>query len=121
MLGLPLRHEEAHAIISKTVDKKTEKLINRLTDAVQSSRAEATLPRLGRQKAIEALRHETKKRKRGRKLIEQFRTEEGSEASPFSPNKVGATFELQEQREQGKVQDRKRERTERRELKKEHL
>jgi hypothetical protein len=93
------------AIINKTVDQKTKKMMKRLSDDLQTSRAEASLERLGRQKAIEALRHEKKKRKRGRKLMEQFRAEEGSGAILFSPKKVRAALELQEQREQEKAQE----------------
>jgi hypothetical protein len=52
------------------------------------------LERLANQKATEALRHKKKKRKRGRKLIEQFRAEEDSGAILFSPSKVRAAFEL---------------------------
>ena len=92
-------------IIDKTIDQKTKKMMKRLSDDRQTSRAEATLERLGRQKAIEALRHEKKKRKRGRKLMEQFRAEEGSGAILFSPKKVRAALELQAQREQEKVQE----------------
>jgi hypothetical protein len=92
-------------IIDKTIDQKTKKMMKRLNDDLQTSRAEATLERLGRQKAIEALKHEKKKRKRGRKLMEQFRAEEGSGAILFSPKKVRAALELQAQREQEKVQE----------------
>jgi hypothetical protein len=94
------------AIVNKTVDRKTKKIIKRLSDDLQRSRAEATLERLGKQKAIEALRHEKKKRKRGKKLMEQFRAEEGSGAIIFSPGKVRAALELQERREREKEQDR---------------
>lgn len=93
------------AIINQTVDKKTKKVIKRLSDDLHSSRAELVLERLAKQKATEALRHEKKKRKRGRKLMEQFRAEEGSGAILFSPSKVRAALELQEQREQEKEQD----------------
>jgi hypothetical protein len=93
------------AIINKTVDQKTKKMMKRLSDDLQSSRAEATLERLGRQGAIEALRHEKKKRERGRKLMEQFRAEEGSGAILFSPNKVRAALELREQREREQMQE----------------
>lgn len=41
--------------------------------------------------------------------MEQYRTGGGSEATPFSPNMVREAFELQEQREQEKVQKRERE------------
>lgn len=92
------------AIINKTVDKKTKKVIKRLSDDLQSSRAELVLERLAKQKATEALRHEKKRRKRGRKLMEQFRAEEGSGAILFSPGEVRAALELQEQREQEKEQ-----------------
>jgi len=102
----PSGMRKLRAIINKTVDKKTKKMIKRLSDDLQSSRAEATLERLGKQKAIEALRHEKKKRKRGKKLMEQFRANEGSGAVLFSPSKVRAAFELQEQREQEREAER---------------
>jgi hypothetical protein len=82
------------AIVNQTVDKKTKKVIKRLSDDLHSSRAELVLERLAKQKATEALRHEKKKRKRSRKLIEQFRAEEGSGAILFSPSKVRAALEL---------------------------
>lgn len=101
----PSGMRKLRAIINKTVDQKTKKMMKRLSNDLQTSKAEATLERLGRQKATEALRHEQKKRKRGRKLMEQFRAEEGSGAILFSPKKVRAALELQEQREQEKVRE----------------
>jgi hypothetical protein len=101
----PSGMRKLRAIINQTVDKKTKKVIKRLSDDLHSSRAELVLERLAKQKATEALRHEKKKRKRGRKLMEQFRAEEGSGAILFSPGKVRAALELQEQREQEKEQD----------------
>lgn len=102
----PSGMRKLRAIINKTVDRKTKKVIKRLSDDLQKSRAEATLERLGKQQAMEALRHEKKKRKRGKKLIEQFRADEGSGAILFSPSKVRAALELQDQREQEKEQER---------------
>lgn len=92
-------------IVNQTVDKRTKKMIKRLSDDLHSSRAELLLERLANQKATEALRHEKKKRKRGKKLMEQFRAQEGSGAILFSPGKVRAALELKEQREQEKEQD----------------
>jgi hypothetical protein len=102
----PSGMRKLRAVVNTTVDRKTKKIIKRLSDDLQRSRAEATLERLGKQKAVEALRHGKKKRKRGKKLMEQFRAEEGSGAIIFSPGKVRAALELQEQREQEKEQDR---------------
>jgi hypothetical protein len=102
----PSGMRKLRAIINKTVDRKTKKMIKRLSDDLQSSRAELVLERLANQKATEALRHEKKKRKRGRKLMEQFRAEEDSGAILFSPGKVRAAFELQERRDQEKIQER---------------
>lgn len=104
----PSGMRKLRATINERVDKKTKKMIQRLSDDLQSSRAEATLERLGKQKAIEALRHEKKKRKRGKKLMEQFRADEGSGAILFSPGKVKAAFELQERREREKVQEKEK-------------
>lgn len=55
---------------------------------------------------MEALRHKKKKRKRGKKLIKQFRAKEGSGSILFSPSKVRAALELQDRREQEKEQER---------------
>jgi len=43
---------------------------------------------------MEAFKHEKKKRKRGEKLVEQFRSEEGSGAILCSPGKVRAALEF---------------------------
>lgn len=102
----PSGTRKLRAIINKTVDRKTKKVIKKLSNDLQSSKAEATLERLGKQQAIEALRHEKKKRKRGKKLIEQLRADEGYGAILFSPSKVRAALELQDQREQEKEQER---------------
>jgi hypothetical protein len=71
-------------------------MMKRLSNDLQTSRAEATLERLGRQQAIKALRHENekKKRKRGRKLMEHLKAEAGSGAILFSPKKVRACHGL---------------------------
>jgi len=92
--------------VNKIVDRKTKKVIKRLSDDLQKSRAEATLEKAGRQQALQALRHEKTKRKRGKKLIEQFRAEEGSGSILFSPGKVRAALELQDRREQEKERER---------------
>lgn len=93
------------AIINQTVDKKTKKIIKRLSNDLHSSRAELVLERLANQKTTEALRHQKKKMKRGKKLMEQFRAQEGSGAILFSPGKVRAALELQEHRVQEKEQE----------------
>ena len=91
--------------VNKIVDRKTRKIIKRLSDDLQKSKTEAILERVGKQQAMEALRHEKKKRKRGKKLIEQFRADEGSGSILFSPGKVKAALELQDRREQAKEQE----------------
>jgi hypothetical protein len=52
------------------------------------------------------LRTRTTWMRRGKKLMEQLKADEGSWATIFSPGKVRAALELQEQREQEKEQDR---------------
>ena len=101
----PSGMRKLRAIINQTVDKKTKKIIKRLSDGLHSSRAELMLERLANQKTKEALRHEKKKMKRGKKLMEQFRAQEGSGAILFSPGKVRAALELQEHRVQEKEQE----------------
>ena len=89
-----------------TVDRNTKKVIKTLSDDLQKSRAETTLEKASKQGAMEALRHEKKKRMRAKKLIEQFRAEQGSESILFSPGKVKAALELQDQKEREKEQER---------------
>ena len=84
--------------VNRIVDRKTKKIIKRLSDNLQKSRTEATLENVGKQQAMEALRlrHEKKKRKRGKKLIEQFRAGQGSGSILFSPGRVKAALQLQD-------------------------
>ncbi|KAF4547143.1 Hypothetical protein D9617_57g029010 [Elsinoe fawcettii] len=77
----------------------------RLSSDLDKSRAETVLERIDKEKAIEALGHE-KKRKRGKKLIEEFRAEEGSGAILFSPGKIRSILELQDRWQQHKKQER---------------
>ena len=105
-LDSPSGMRKLRTFINKIVDRKTKKVIKRLSEDLQKSKAEATLEKVGKQQAMEALRHEKKKRKRGKKLIEQFRAEEGSGSILFSPSKVRAALELQDRREQEKEQER---------------
>jgi hypothetical protein len=107
-LDSPSGMRRLRTFVNKIVDRKTKKVIKRLSDDLQKSRAEATLEKAGRQQALQALRHERTKRKRGKKLIEQFRAEEGSGSILFSPGKVKAALELQDRR----VQEKEREREE---------
>ncbi|KAF4547231.1 Hypothetical protein D9617_51g088950 [Elsinoe fawcettii] len=92
------------ATTNRTIDRKTKQVIKRLSDDLQKSKTEATLERLGKQQAMEALRHEKKRRKGEKKLSEQFRAEEGSGTVFFSPGKVTAALELQDRREQEREQ-----------------
>jgi hypothetical protein len=102
----PSGMRKLRAIINQTVDKKTKKIIKRLSNDLHSSRAGLVLERLANQKTTEALRHQKKKKmKRGKKLMEQFRAQEGSGAISFSPGKVRAALELQERRVQKKEQE----------------
>jgi len=105
MLGLPFWKEKLRAFVDKNFDKKAKKVLKTLTNELESTKAQATIERLRKEKAMEALRHEQKKRKRGKKLMEQFRAQEGSGALLFSPGKVRAAFELQEQRDQEREQE----------------
>lgn len=101
----PSGMRKLRAIISQTVDKKTKKIIKRLSDDLHSSQAELALERLAKQKTKEALRHQKKKVQRGKMLMEQFRAQEGSGAILFSPGKVRAALELQEHRVREREQE----------------
>lgn len=93
-------------LVNRIVDSKTEKIIKRLDNDLQKSKTETTCKKVVKQKTMEALRHEKRKGKRGRKLVEQSRSDESSGSILFSSSKVKAALELQDQREQEKEQER---------------
>ena len=90
----PSGRRKLRAFINQKIDRKSQKVIKILSDNVQAKDSQLTLERLAKEQAVEDLRHEKKRRKRGKKLIEQFRAEEGSGAILFSPGKVRAALEL---------------------------
>ncbi|KAF4546991.1 Hypothetical protein D9617_75g011870 [Elsinoe fawcettii] len=102
----PSSKKKLRAYVNKTVDRRAKKIIKRLSLDLHKSRAEAVLEKIDKEKAIEALGHEKKKMKRGKKLIEEFRAEEGSGAILFSPGKIRSILELQDRRQQHKEQER---------------
>jgi hypothetical protein len=87
-------------MISRAVDKKTKKWMTQLTEEVLSTRAELTLARIEKRWDNEALHQEKKRRKKGKKLMEEFKAQEGASAILFSPGKVQKAVELKERREQ---------------------
>jgi ribosomal protein L25 (general stress protein Ctc) len=74
--------------------------MTQLTKEVLSTRAELTLARIEKRRANEALHQENKRRKKGKKLMEEFRAQEGASAILFSPGKVQKAVELKGRREQ---------------------
>jgi ribosomal protein L25 (general stress protein Ctc) len=51
------------------------------------------------------LEHEKKRRKKGKKLMEEFRAQEGASAILFSPSKAQKAIELKERREQATLDE----------------
>ena len=100
----PSGMRKLRAIINNTVDRRTKKTFKKLTEDLQKSKAEVLIQRAAKQNAIQALRDEKKKKRRKKKLIEQFRADEGTGALLFSPSKVKAALELQEQKYQDEQQ-----------------
>lgn len=82
-----LLDEEAKNTRHQSVDRKTSKVIEKLNGDLPKNRAETTRKEASKQGAMDALRHEKKKRKCGKKLIEQYRAEQGSESILLSPGK----------------------------------
>jgi len=91
--------------ISRTADKKTKKWMAQLTEEVLSTKAKLTLARIEKRRAIGALHHEKKRRKKGMKLMEEFKAQEGTSAVLFSPGKVQKAIELKERREQAVLEE----------------
>jgi hypothetical protein len=109
--SLPIRFDSPsfnrslRKMISRAVDKKTKTWTTQLTEEVLSTRAELTLARIEKRRAIEALHQEKKRRKKGMKLMEEFRAQEGANATLFSPSKVQKAIELKELREQAALDE----------------
>ena len=56
--------------VSKVANRKTKKLLSKLTDELLSTKAQLTIAKLEKKKAVEALRAAHKRQKRGKKLME---------------------------------------------------
>lgn len=101
-------------------DKKTQKTLGKLGDAVLGLSAKLTMVELRNKQFDAALRHERKRRKRAKVLMEEFRASEGSGALFMSPTKIHRARELQMRREREKAQlqhDKERRRQDKAELK----
>ena len=75
----PLGRKKLEAFINRTVSQRDKIAMERVSDELQESQAEARLYKLSQQSAMEALRHEKKERKRTgssapkRRLLQRFR------------------------------------------------
>lgn len=108
-----------NASVART-DKKTQKTLGKLGDAVLVLSAKLTLVELRNKQFDATLRHERKRRRRVRVLMEEFRASEGSGALFMSPTNIHRAQELQTRREQEKTQlqrDKERRRQDKSDLK----
>jgi hypothetical protein len=101
----PSVNRRLRKMTSRTADKKTKKWMTQLTEEVLSTKAKLTLARIEKRRAIGALHHEKKRRKKGMKLMEEFKAQEGTSAVLFSPGKVRKAIELKECREQAVLEE----------------
>jgi len=102
--GSPTARRSVRKAVGRSVDRNTKKLLSRLTDELLSTKAQLTIAKLEKKKALDALRAVQKKQRRGKKLIEEFRASEDCGAVVFSPSKVRKLLDLQKAREQAKEQ-----------------
>jgi hypothetical protein len=100
----PTARSSVRKAVNGSVDGKTKRLLSRLTDELLSTKAQLTLAKFEKKKALDALRAVQKKQKRGKKLIEEFRVSEDCGTVVFSPSKVRKLLDLQKAREQAKEQ-----------------
>jgi hypothetical protein len=101
----PSVNRRLRKMISRAVDKKSQKWMTQLTEEALSTRAELTLARIEQRQANEALHQDKKRRKKGKKLMEEFRAQEGASAILSSPGKVQKAVELKERREQAILEE----------------
>lgn len=107
-----------NASVART-DKKTQKTLGKLGDAVLVLSAKLTLVELRNKQFDATLRHE-RKRRRAKVLMEEFRASEGSGALFMSPTKIHRAQELQTRRERAKAplqRDKERRRQDKADLK----
>jgi DNA replication protein DnaD len=94
-------------IVNKTVmkvaDRKCRKSLEYLGDKVISQSAEITLLKEGNKRLTQALQDEQKRKTRGKKRMEEFRTRDEGNATVFSPRKVQQLQELQQASKDKKV------------------
>jgi hypothetical protein len=100
----PSARRSIRKAVNESADRKTKKLLSKLTDKLLSTKAQLTLAKLEKKKALDALRAVQKKQKRGKKLIEEFRASKDYSTVVFSPSKVRKLLDLQKAREQAKEQ-----------------
>jgi hypothetical protein len=100
----PSARRSIRKAVNESADRKTKKLLSKLTDELLSTKAQLTLAKLEKKKALDALRAVQKKQKRGKKLMEEFRASEDCGAVVFSPSKVRKLLDLQKAREQAEEQ-----------------
>lgn len=84
-------------------DKKTQKLLRKLGDTVLGL-SRLTLSELRTKQLDAAFRHEKKRRKRQKKVVEALRASEGSGALILSPTRVQKARDIQEGRAREKEQ-----------------
>lgn len=103
----PRDWRKIQSIVNKTVmkvtDRKHRKSLEYLGDKVISQSAEITVLREGNKRLTQALQEEQKRKTRGKKLMEDFRTRDEGNATFFSPCKVKQLQELQQARQDEKV------------------
>ena len=104
----PKDWRRVQGIINKTVRKvanvEHRKSLEYLGDKVISQSAEITLLKEGNKRLAAAVDNEQKRRKRGKKLMEEFRARDEGNATFFSPGKVRQLKDLQQARENEKEQ-----------------
>lgn len=104
----PKDWRKIQGIVNKTVmrvaDAEHRKSLEYLRDKVISQSAEITLLKEGNKRLATALHNEHKRRKRGKKLMEEFRAKDEGNATFFNPHKVRQLQELQQARNDEKEQ-----------------
>lgn len=103
----PSKPKRLRTVLNATAarsDKKTQKTLRKLGDTVLGLSARLTLSELRTKQLDAALRHEKKRRKRPKKVVEELRASEGSGALILSPTRVQKARDIQEGRAREKEQ-----------------
>jgi hypothetical protein len=92
-LDPPMTRSKIRAVVNQVAELETKKSLPKISDELTSEKVKNKILKIEKKNALEALKHGKKQRKRGKKLMEEFRSYEQTSAVIFSPRRVRKCLE----------------------------